>query len=63
MVALKGFYFHHPKPSLHQFRIHRKRHGIAWMGGILFSDDPEAVRLKDLGLRVGARANSQYFAQ
>jgi len=24
---------------LHQFRIHGKRYGIAWIGGISFSDD------------------------
>jgi hypothetical protein len=33
---------------LHQFRIHGRRYGIARMGGISFSDDPDSVRLKDL---------------
>jgi hypothetical protein len=37
---------------LRQFRIHGKRYGIARMGGISFSDDPDCVRLKDLGLRI-----------
>ena len=32
---------------LHRFRIHGKQYGIARMGGLSFSDDPETVRLKD----------------
>jgi hypothetical protein len=30
------------------------------MGGILFSDDPDAVRLKDLGLRINERFVYEY---
>jgi hypothetical protein len=45
---------------LHQFRIHGKRYGIARMGGISFSDDPESVRLKDLGLRINERFVYEY---
>lgn len=37
---------------LHQFRIHGKRYGIGRMGGIVFSDKPDAVRLEALGLRI-----------
>ena len=32
---------------LHRFRIHGKQYGIARMGGLSFSDDPDTVRLKD----------------
>jgi hypothetical protein len=45
---------------LHQFRIHGKRYGIARMGGISFSDDPDAIRLKDLGLRINERFVYEY---
>ncbi len=49
-----------PDDHLHQFRIHGKRYGIARMGGIAFSDDPDAVRLKDLGLRINERFVYEY---
>jgi hypothetical protein len=45
---------------LHQFRIHGKRYGIARKGGIAFSDDPDSVRLKDLGLRINERFIYEY---
>lgn len=45
---------------LHQFRIHGKRYGIARIGGISFSDDPDSVRLKDLGLRINERFLYEY---
>jgi hypothetical protein len=45
---------------LHQFRIHGKRYGIARIGGISFSDDPDSVRLKDLGLRINERFIYEY---
>jgi hypothetical protein len=45
---------------LHQFRIHGKRYGIAKIGGITFSDDPDSVRLKDLGLRINERFYYEY---
>ena len=45
---------------LHQFRIHGKRYGIYRTGGISFSDDPNTVRLKDLGLRIKERFFYEY---
>ncbi len=45
---------------LHQFRIHGKGYGIAKIGGITFSDDPDSVRLKDLGLRISERFYYEY---
>jgi hypothetical protein len=64
---------HHQLPSLHlqiamgwddehlnQFRIHGKSYGIAKIGGISFSDDPDSVRLKDLGLRINERFYYEY---
>ncbi len=45
---------------LNQFRIHGKRYGIARIGGISFSDDPDTVRLKDLGLRINERSLYEY---
>ena len=45
---------------LHQFRIHGKRYGICRIGGILFSNDPHTVRLKDLGLRINERFYYEY---
>ncbi len=45
---------------LHQFRIHGKRHRIARIGGIWFSEDPDPVRLMDLGLRVNERFVYEY---
>jgi hypothetical protein len=45
---------------LHQFRIHGKRYGICRIGGISFNDDPNTVRLKDLGLRINERFYYEY---
>jgi hypothetical protein len=45
---------------LHQFRIHGKRYGITRIGGIWFSDDPDCVRLMDLGLRNNERFFYEY---
>ena len=45
---------------LHQFRIHAKRYGIYRTGGVSFSDDPNTVRLKDLGLRINERFYYEY---
>jgi hypothetical protein len=45
---------------LHQFRIHGKRYGIARIGGIWFSDDPDSIRLMDLGLRINERFVYEY---
>ncbi len=36
---------------LHRFVIHGKDYGIAQIGGISFADDPQKVRLADLGWR------------
>jgi hypothetical protein len=45
---------------LHQFRIHEKRYGIARMGGIWFSDDPDTVRLEDFHFRINERFLYEY---
>jgi hypothetical protein len=37
---------------LHRFLIHGKQYGLAYLGGITFSDDPRLIKLSDLGLRV-----------
>ena len=37
---------------LHRFRIHGREYGIARMGGLSFSDDPNTVRLKDFQFRI-----------
>jgi hypothetical protein len=37
---------------LHRFVIHGKDYGIAYAGGISFSDDPKLVRLADFGFRI-----------
>lgn len=39
---------------LHQFLIHGKAYGIAYIGGVRFADDPDTVRLADFRFR---RAN------
>jgi len=45
---------------LHRFRIHGKQYGIARMGGLLFSDDPETVRLKDFRFRINECFRYEY---
>jgi hypothetical protein len=45
---------------LHQFRIYGKRYGIARMGGIRFSDDPDTVRLEDFHFRINERFLYEY---
>jgi hypothetical protein len=45
---------------LHQFRIHGKRYGIARIGGIWFSDDPDTVRLEDFHFRINERFLYEY---
>jgi hypothetical protein len=45
---------------LHQFRIHGKRYGIARMGGISFSDDPDSAKLTDLRLRINEHFVYEY---
>ncbi|MFT8259203.1 MAG: plasmid pRiA4b ORF-3 family protein (plasmid) [Candidatus Symbiodolus clandestinus] len=45
---------------LHQFHIYGKDYGIAYEGGISFSDDPYQVVLDDFGFDVGARFTYEY---
>ena len=45
---------------LHRFRIHGKQFGIARMGGLSFSDDPETVRLKDFRFRINECFRYEY---
>jgi len=45
---------------LHRFRIHGKQYGIARMGGLSFSDDPDAVRLKDFSFRINECFRYEY---
>ena len=37
---------------LHQFSLHAKTYGVSHPGGIFFDDDPQAVKLSDLTLRL-----------
>jgi len=45
---------------LHRFRIHGKQYGIARMGGLSFSDDPETVRIKDFRFRINECFRYEY---
>jgi len=45
---------------LHQFVIHRKHYGIAYLGGISFADNPDHVRLANFRFRVGERFCYEY---
>jgi len=45
---------------LHRFVIHGKAYGIAQPGGIGFADNPQQVRLCDLGLRSNTRFRYEY---
>jgi len=45
---------------LNRFVIHGREYGVSHFGGIGFRDDPQQVRLVDLGLRVGARFIYEY---
>ena len=45
---------------LHRFRIHGKQYGIARMGGLSFSNDPDTVRLKDFQFRINERFLYEY---
>ena len=45
---------------LHRFRIHGKQYGIARLGGITFSDDPDTVQLKDFRFRINERFLCEY---
>jgi hypothetical protein len=37
---------------LHMFRIHGKQYGIARIGGLSFSNDPDTIRLNDFRFRI-----------
>lgn len=45
---------------LHQFIIHGKSAGIAYLGGLSFTDAPDQVRLTDFRLRTGERFFYEY---
>jgi hypothetical protein len=45
---------------LHQFVIHGKHYGIAYLGGVSFADNPDQVRLADFRLRRGERFTYEY---
>jgi Plasmid pRiA4b ORF-3-like protein len=45
---------------LNRFVIHGREYGVSHLGGIGFRDDPQRVRLVDVGLRVGERFLYEY---
>jgi len=45
---------------LHQFVIHGKHYGIAYLGGLSFADNPDQVRLADFRFRTGERFFYEY---
>ncbi len=45
---------------LHRFVIHGKDYGIAYAGGMYYSDDPKRVRLADFGFRLNERFFYEY---
>jgi pRiA4b ORF-3-like protein len=45
---------------LHQFVIHGKHYGIAYLGGVSFADNPDHVRLADFHFRTGERFSYEY---
>jgi hypothetical protein len=45
---------------LHQFVIHGKSYGIAYLGGVSFADSPDQVRLADFRFRTGERFWYEY---
>lgn len=45
---------------LHRFVIHGKDYGIAYAGGMYFSDDPKLVRLADFGFRINEHFVYEY---
>jgi hypothetical protein len=45
---------------LHQFVIHGKHYGSAYLGGASFADNPDHVRLADFRFRVGERFYYEY---
>jgi hypothetical protein len=45
---------------LNRFRIHGKQYGVYRLGGHTFSDDPDAVRLRDFRFRINERFLYEY---
>jgi hypothetical protein len=45
---------------LHRFHVHGKDYGVAYEGGLTFSDDPEHVRLAQFGFRLRERFSYEY---
>ena len=45
---------------LHQFVIHGKHYGIAYLGGVSFADNPDQVRLADFRFHAGERFSYEY---
>ena len=45
---------------LHQFIIHGKPYGIAYLGGVSFADNPDHVRLADFRFHAGERFSYEY---
>jgi hypothetical protein len=45
---------------LHRFVIHGKAYGLAYVGGISFTDDPWQIRLADFGFRPNERFAYEY---
>src|SRR5262245_26362639 len=45
---------------LHQFVIHGKSYGIAYLGGVSFADSPDQVRLADFRFRTSERFFYEY---
>jgi Plasmid pRiA4b ORF-3-like protein len=45
---------------LHQFIIHGKSYGIAYLGGVSFADNPDQVRLAGFHFRIGQRFYYEY---
>jgi len=45
---------------LHSFHIYGKDYGIAYAGGLSFSDNPHAISLEDFGFDVGDRFTYTY---
>src|SRR6266508_3392969 len=45
---------------LHRFLIHGKQYGVSYHGGITSRDDPQRIKLSDLGLRVKEKFLYEY---
>src|SRR2546422_11001619 len=45
---------------LHRFVVHGREYGVGYTGDLSFSDDPAAICLGDLGLRIGERFVYEY---